>query len=146
MDRFLLVGMAPNSNPNFKPYWALFPFPPHLTGGRLCEFMGLHYREHLPMFRRRNLLDFYPGSKWPVAAARTAAENHPLTGPTLLVGAAVRDACELEAPACTLTVDLVGWIPHTSPRSRWWKDPANRAVGEKFLRESVVTIARGMMV
>ena len=122
MSLTLLVG---ESNPyGVDPYYALYPFPAHASGGRLARILGMSPDEYLGAFDRRNLLI---GRRWSVVAAREEAGR--LThSRRVLLGARVAAAHGLPFRPFTSTATHFGKVvilPHPSGRSRAWSDPAS---------------------
>lgn len=146
MEPLILIGQAPGRYPHHDPdRHALFPYPSGCTGSRLKELMGLSRGRYLAI-KRRNLLPYYPGGSvtgdnFPIAEARRRAEDMEpeLQGRCVVfVGYAVARAFGYEE-----FVPLVWYhhgrgyrwcvVPHPSGRNRWWNNPDNRAMGERFL-------------
>lgn len=137
-----IVGQAPGTHPRYEPKYALFPYPPGCAGWRLWKMTGLSRAEYVAL-DRRNLLNHFPGSGFPVSEARAAAEamTPSLSGRrVLLLGTGVACAFGLNpTPASYLSwVDTttglrVAVVPHPSGRNRWYNDPANGEAARAFL-------------
>lgn len=163
LPRTWLIG---ESNPyGADPYYALYPLPPHASGGRLMRILGLDENAYLAAFERRNLLI---GNRWSAPAARRAAvallgevsggQVEPEwsksttigAGKLVLLGAKVAGAFGLDYRASLLSpvrlladgvLTPVLVIPHPSGLNRAWADPALaprvRASVHAFRREEV---------
>lgn len=87
-----------------------------------------------------NLLDRYPGRRFPIAEGRLAAEKLaiPKRGTWLLAGRAVglcfgRRRSEMFRWFYLSDV-RAAVVPHPSGLNRWWNDPANRERYAEFIR------------
>ena len=150
----VLVSEAPGKHLKFDPnYRALYCYPKGCAGARLREMMGLSSGEYLAL-RRINVLDHYlgtvsPGSRFPMAEARRAAEakRHKLFGSNaLFVGWRAATAFGLQGDVLKWHLgEAFTWavVPHTSGVNRWWNDPANRAAGEAFLARVAEQVRTG---
>jgi hypothetical protein len=134
LPRVWLIG---EQNPyGVDPTYALYPLPPHATGGRLARVLGLDDRTYLRAFVRRNLLT---ADKWSVPAARAAADEllaeHPPDDKLVLLGARVAAAFGLPFRDHLFELQRVAVgaarqerhvlvVPHPSGLSREWNDPS----------------------
>lgn len=150
--RPLLVGQAPG--PSTDPDYPLYPTTN--SGRALCQLMGVDGHEYLDTFDRVNLLYSFPGrhkrdDKFPVRDARIAAEAMAplLQGrPVVFVGRGVAEA--FGCPSSLL--GFHDWqhnprwqfdmavVPHSSGRSRWYNNSANRAEATAFWADFVARL------
>ncbi len=113
------------------------------AGRRLAALAGVPLVTYLRRTERVNLLDAYPGERWPSAEARDRARSllPRLAGrTTLLAGRRVAAAFGVDAPWyewVELDGGRVAVLPHPSGRSRYWNDPANRDAAAEFLRAAL---------
>lgn len=142
-----LVGEAPG--PRTRSDMPFYPYPPTSAAGRLLRYLGWSRSRYLLTFARRNLLDEWPGSTFPVVKARecvphVVAALHPR--PLLLMGKGVAAAFGVTGmPPLQMThvrlphADLghvdaqVAIIPHTSGRNLWYNDRANQEAVREFI-------------
>lgn len=126
LTRPLLVGEL---NPyGGDPSVALYPLPPHASGGRLQRILGLSTTQYLRLFDRANLCV----GAWDLAEARASA-GQILADPTrthlVLLGAKVsRVFCGVFEPFTLRATpgrpgQLVATLPHPSGLSRAWNEP-----------------------
>ena len=141
----LLVG---ESNPyGSDPRYALYPYPDHSAGGRLCfKVMDLTRREYLTRFDRVNLCT----GKWSMREAREAALAimAARTGTVVLFGAKVCQAFGVIRfnpfgfPSEPELVRKAGAryviLPHPSGLSRAWNEPGAFERARAVLREAGV--------
>lgn len=134
--KIFLVG---ESNPvSASPRHALYPFPVHHSGGRLCfDILKMDYREYLRAFERRNVLQLAEGERWSAPKAREAArligeEAHAAWGPggtprMVVLGQKVCAAFgvpyqPLQAYQSRACIDFFV-LPHPSGLNRMWNEP-----------------------
>lgn len=144
MTPLVLVGQAPGKQKRYEPRYALYPVPKGSAGDRLRDMMGLKI-SHYVALRRMNLLDYYPGPRFPERAGRAAAGRllPELPGTrVLMMGQAVAKCfgfvcCQ---PLVWYDGDYGGdsfafaVVPHPSGRNRWYNDRTNREAARRFLR------------
>lgn len=125
----LLVGEL---NPyGADPAFALYPFPEHSAGGRMCRLvLGMRPREYLAAFDRTNLCSGW----WHLKMAKAeAAEIAQRREGELLVLLGSKVCAAFGVPFMPFTAHPGYWqrmviLPHPSGRCRIWNDP--KAVDE----------------
>lgn len=142
----LLVGEANpyQSNEADAMAFALYPEPPHASGGRLCRYvMGLDVRTYLRAFDRVDLC--HP--KWNMKAARAKAAQlmaeRGMDDVIVLCGAKVANAFGVLyepftirwTPHRALTGPRLVVLPHPSGLNRAWHQPNARERAREILRE-----------
>ena len=156
-SRILLVGQAPSK----KVTPALDASTPGSASFRLLALMGITRDEYMERFARVNLLDYWPGSingsgsgdKFPKKAAQASARRilaqFQYPWKILCVGQRVGE-CFIHKSRLTYyewmlcpsnfppAVRDVAVIPHTSGLNRYWNDPSNVKLAEKFLRNKLL--------
>lgn len=145
----LLVGEAPG-----KSSIPERPIVSSRSGARLAELLHLHPNELAHRAIVGNLLDAYPGPKYPIeeaACEATAILNGKRVAPEsvsylLLLGRGVARAFGLPERAVTgdffsaHEVEQRGFrwtlvvVPHPSGLSRWWNDSRNVALATRQMR------------
>ena len=156
-SRILLVGQAPSK----KVTPALDASTPGSASFRLLALMGITRDEYMERFARVNLLDYWPGSingsgsgdKFPKKEAQDSARRilaqFQYPWKILCVGQRVGE-CFIHKSRLTYyewmlcpsnyppAVRDVAVIPHTSGLNRYWNDPSNVKLAEKFLRNKLL--------
>ena len=152
----LLVGQAP-SRTGLAPLETLTPGS---SSGRLLKMMGISKDEYLDNFVRLNLIDHYPGrlasgkgDKFPIHEAKRGAvrilSQFAFPWKILCVGNKVAECflpktrikyyewmlCVSNYPPAVRDIAV---IPHTSGLNRYWNDPSNVKLAEKFLRNKLL--------
>ena len=156
-SRILLVGQAPSK----KVTPALDASTPGSASFRLLALMGITRDEYMERFARVNLLDYWPGSingsgsgdKFPKKEAQDSARRilaqYEYPWRILCVGHKVGECflpkmrvkyydwllCISNYPPAVRDVAV---IPHTSGLNRYWNDPSNVKLAEKFLRNKLL--------
>lgn len=137
-----LVGEAPG--PRTRSDLPFYPYPPASAAGRLRTILGWTRSEYLLTFARCNLLDEWPGPRFPVAKARGCVPEiveRMQPRPILLMGRGVAQAFDVgDLAPCVLTTRVVaGWavhlavVPHTSGRNLWYNERANQLLVRDFI-------------
>lgn len=142
-----IVGEAPG--PRTRADCPFYPYPPSSAAGRLLAYLGWSRSRYLLTFARMNLLDEWPGPRFPVVEARECvpkivAALHPR--PMLLMGRGVAQAfgvgvlpplelahVRLPHAECGHVDAQVAIVPHTSGRNLWYNDPVNQAALRAFV-------------
>jgi len=148
-DRVLLVGECPGAA--YKRPLPLFPLPPHGTGGRLCELLGMAPSEYLARFDRENLFSTHQ-ARWSAPTARVRACEVVRSGAwrgrrVVLLGARLAAAFGMHrsvAPRLRWVYvealdAVVGLVPHPSGLNRWYNVAENREVARTF----ILSVPRG---
>lgn len=147
----LLVGEAPGGGAFRSPNAvgsALYPLPTGRAGSNLQRTSGLSVGQYLRAFLRINVLDAYPGSRWPKEAASlawAARVAHLVPGRTcILLGRNVAQAAGLDdyewfqpiVPEGMGARTMLVVLPHPSGRNRLWNDKANRQKAKLVLQRA----------
>lgn len=131
------------------PRYALYPYPGHSAGGRLCfKILGLTEKEYIKRFDRMNLCD---SGKWSTkeAAKRVEAlyvERGLDPAPFVLLGSKVTKAFKLRFEPFTLAWQILGGVerriiailPHPSGLNRLWNEENAFARARDVLRRADV--------
>lgn len=143
-SKVLLVG---EDNPyGSDPRYALYPYPAHSAGGRLChKLFKMHPHVYIRVFSRVNLCS----QKWGIQEARETAQGilrvPAGSKPVVLfgskvaqafgIGAGVRWLGDEEAPPMTIEGHQIFLVPHPSGRNRIWNDPKAQERAWRILRK-----------
>ena len=142
----LLVGEAPG--PRGGAECPLFPYPPHMAGGRLLRLAGIEdVTEYLCRYARTNLLPTFSRAWASYAAAREAGRLLAAKRSErrwLLLGRRVAGAFGYPGARWYQWFNLASsgsrqacCIPHPSGRSRTYNDPRHRAWLAQALQEAL---------
>lgn len=144
-DKIILVGQAPG--PTGPPPGR--PLVGGATGERLRGLTGLDLKHYLWRFETTNVLDYYPGKsgkkgdRFPMVEARLEANQKAKswTGRTVVfVGLAVAEAFGAISPIpFEWRMYWPGFrgapIPHPSPITLFWNEPADVDRAKKFFSD-----------